>query len=459
MSSTDHEKESIRKVEQNLNNPELSDCLFYIGKEKKPICVIGGVLAMQSEYFKKLLYNQNFDKQRKTDDSDLDSTYDHIAKVFYEPDVSVIAFDYIVKYCHLLHDKLKIDKENVMGLLYASKKYLLNDIKDACTEFMVNNLNVDTILVFIREAQKYGLEDDDIKTKIIKLMESDSDGTNCLKLLQSKDFLQLPPDTISEFFVKNDAFVVKEEILFERCIEYCKLHFNNEDNDDDHDDDDEKTLVFDNWQSMMRKYFLFDIRFPLMDGVYFTEKLFGMQLLTYQEMTDISFQMINKNFYCAQNEEKHGKSKFKNTKRQPVYVPPAYIKYNLTMSSRFDGPANSYAALMNENTTQGAGTNSETNAWIEANFDKKMQVTSVELAGAQGMSGGWNAGYINDRVLQYWNDDGNRWDNILAIQDIKDNQIKTIDIPGKITTTKIRIHSGNQTYVATSRFAIKGVGA
>ena len=47
-------------VAKNRNNLLICDCLFYIGKKEAPIPVIGGILAMQSEYFTKLLYNNQF---------------------------------------------------------------------------------------------------------------------------------------------------------------------------------------------------------------------------------------------------------------------------------------------------------------------------------------------------------------------------------------------------------------
>ena len=54
-----------RKVYENYRNTALCDTLFYVGKEQKMICVIGSNLAMQSIYFMKLLYNNNFRKSRK----------------------------------------------------------------------------------------------------------------------------------------------------------------------------------------------------------------------------------------------------------------------------------------------------------------------------------------------------------------------------------------------------------
>ena len=53
------------KVLNNHVDPSLCDTLFYIGKNEKPVCVIGGIMALQSQYFRKLLYNNVYNEEHK----------------------------------------------------------------------------------------------------------------------------------------------------------------------------------------------------------------------------------------------------------------------------------------------------------------------------------------------------------------------------------------------------------
>ena len=375
--------ECMRRIVEKYNEPKFCDALFFVGQDEIPICTIGSILAIQSEYFNKLLYNSNFDQDKKENGKHVDSCYDHISKIFYEPDVTKDAFNYIVQFCHQLHDSLSITSNNAVGLLYASNKYLLRAISEECKHFLESDqVSKDNILGIICDLRKFGLASDDIG-KVIEEKLSAIIQNGCESLIDSEQFLQLPHDIISKYFVKNEDCDVKEEVLFEKCVEYCKIQttklnsrINVQNNGDSainidvndvktdetlmqHDRDDSGTKMYDNWQSMMRSLFLFDIRIPIMSGVYITETLAGLKLLTNQEMIDVLSQMVNRSStkeaskFIGTHRKSTNNDSNKNNQSQDEY-----LEYTLRMSSTYDELENTYESLISDDAKRGAGTKS-----------------------------------------------------------------------------------------------------
>ena len=469
-------------VEKKFSDPKFCDTIFYVGEDRTPICVIGSYLAMHSEYFEKLIYNPHF----KQSSSDI-NPYPHISKEFYEPDVKPETFEYIVRFCHLMEDikdKDSIHTNNVFPLLYASQKYLLNEISDQCKQYI--NINASqsakTLLEFLCKSVSYGLTcmTQDLKEK---LKNHISTGDDCNDLLNSEAFLSLPLDIVLEYFVKNGNCNVKEEILFERCVEYCKVNtakmdsladadlqsknkkvsflnseqsvdqstiYENKENEEKQQNittsrdqrTRKKSRKFSPWKLMMRKIFLYEIRFPIMDGVYITQQLPKFKLLTKDETITILSQFANKNFRA------NGVSLFPLKIRGIIN-----IRYKLTMSTKYSKPDNTYDALISDDTTRGAGTNKGDNEWIQASFDKMVNVKQVEVAGAKGMDGTWDCHHLNGSWLQYMNIDHD-WTDIIKLVNVE-NKIKCIDV--NVQTTSIRIVRKHNGYLGTGRFKIKGI--
>lgn len=133
-----------------------------------------------------------------------------------------------------------------------------------------------------------------------------------------------------------------------------------------------------------------------------------------------------------------------------------YYRYELRMSSRYSGPPNTYTALINDDTTQGAGTERQTLQWIEANFWAPVPIHSVDLAGPSGMAGGgWSADNVNGRLLQYQDMYSSEWKDIMQISGIKNGQITTLSMPFRIVTNAIRIFSKGTNYAATGVLRIR----
>ena len=166
----------------NINKIDRTDATFVVGngRNKMEVNVIKVLLAINSEYFHTLFSNKHFKHSRKeinatspsahdralkvpnpmTDcnkisvtakqnldgksDHECDPTNDneamktHSKYVYYEPDVRAEIFKFIVNYCDgvLSTDPSMINDKNIVDLLYASQKYLSNDLMQECWLFI-----------------------------------------------------------------------------------------------------------------------------------------------------------------------------------------------------------------------------------------------------------------------------------------------------------------------------------
>ena len=393
-------------------------------------------------------------------------------------------------YCYRIYQTITLKLDTVLDILYASKKYLMNSVSKESELYLMKNANSINIIKFLTKAIKLALNE--IVEKLLKQLTNLIDSQNhknktiCFELINCQNFVELPHDIINKYFVQSDSFYVKEEILFEKCVEYCKLHFKNYNHSMKNDkgipnelnvDDEKLTLNVEtevttqdldsvrdkckhddngisklgrNWQSMMRSLFLFNIRLPLMSGKYFTEQVTKLDLLTKNEILDVMFQMVNGEYYRNVNKIidtnahnsgylMHGKPIFSNNWRIVI----KYQHYELKLSSKdtrtFYSQANT---LTNKFISAGSGasTGSGTNQFIEAKFAGKTLVTQVELIPWQ-LQGRYHQ--LGQKLyLQYIHDITKDWRDIQNIYYVRDSDV-TIIPTNNIQTTGIRILNTN----------------
>ena len=169
--------------------------------------------------------------------------------VYYEPDVSVEIFKFIVDYCYGKlasnddhsrggdgnNNELVINDKNLLGLLYASQKYLLNDLRKECLLFISNStsvLNIIDIMIKLEQSPlvtyfNYHEIETQLKQGFTRIAKLDSTNANqlyfyCQQLLTCGIFI--PLNTFLTYFVTNDKFTqyVKHEIIYETCVKYCQ---------------------------------------------------------------------------------------------------------------------------------------------------------------------------------------------------------------------------------------------
>ena len=271
----------------DLNN-KYADCIFVVGSSKTEILGIRVLFATQSEYFDALLFNTFFNSQpiNYNNNNNNNNTYNKnkFKPTFYESDVSIETFDFIMKYCYGIHDQLYITFHNVFQIYYASQKYLINPLIVKCEQYIdliieSNSTSINDIIEIycqsiecgcptfadkIEEKLKIVLKQKDNTKSMLAFMDffnkllSNCNHNNIKMIVSNRDqhifnillhslltangmklnqenvetiliscknyILNLPYQLFLKWFVENELFNVNRQQMHDLCVEYCK-HF------------------------------------------------------------------------------------------------------------------------------------------------------------------------------------------------------------------------------------------
>ena len=103
-------------------------------------------------------------------------------------------------------DKANLNADNVMQLLYLSKKYMLPTLAEKCSAFLKENLNALNVFHILPDAQKY--EEKDLMNHCWKLIETETE-----EAVKSEGFVTVERSALEELVEKN-SLNIKEVELF-----------------------------------------------------------------------------------------------------------------------------------------------------------------------------------------------------------------------------------------------------
>ena len=103
-------------------------------------------------------------------------------------------------------DKANLNADNVMQLLYLSKKYMLPTLAERCSAFLKENLNALNVFHILPDAQKY--EEKDLMNHCWKMIETQTE-----EAVKSEGFVTVQRSVLEELVEKN-SLNIKEVELF-----------------------------------------------------------------------------------------------------------------------------------------------------------------------------------------------------------------------------------------------------
>ena len=186
-------KGTIRERCESIFNQELlSDVKFVVrdsqgGSKKIPAHKF--VLAISSPVFFAMFFGEMAETTKNSVE---------ISDCEYESLLELFRFIY--------SDEVKLNVDNVMQLLYLSKKYMLTTLADRCSAFLRENLNALNVFFVLQDAQKY--EEKDLVKHCWKVIE-----TQTLEAVKSEGFVTVERTVLEELVEKN-SLNIKEVELF-----------------------------------------------------------------------------------------------------------------------------------------------------------------------------------------------------------------------------------------------------
>ena len=179
------------RCEAVFNQELLSDVKFVVRDSRGGSMTIPAhkfMLAIRSPVFFAMFYGKAAEMKDSVEISDCE----------YESLLELFRFIY--------SDKANLNADNVMQLLYLSKKYMLPTLAEKCSAFLKENLNALNVFHILSDAQKY--EEKDLMNHCWKMIETETE-----KAVKSEGFVTVERSVLEELVEKN-SLNIKEVELF-----------------------------------------------------------------------------------------------------------------------------------------------------------------------------------------------------------------------------------------------------
>ena len=179
------------RCEAVFNQELLSDVKFVVRDSRggsKTIPAHKFMLAISSPVFFAMFYGKAAEMKDSVEISDCE----------YESLLELFRFMY--------SDMANLKADNVMQLLYLSKKYMLPTLAEKCSAFLKENLNALNVFHILPDAQKY--EEKDLMNHCWKLIETETE-----EAVKSEGFVTVERSVLEELVEKN-SLNIKEVELF-----------------------------------------------------------------------------------------------------------------------------------------------------------------------------------------------------------------------------------------------------
>ncbi|XP_003725284.1 serine-enriched protein [Strongylocentrotus purpuratus] len=218
--------------------PELCDVTFLVGETREPICAVRAILAARSRIFHKLLYSAARGTPRKKNVSTTDKLGKRVSQmirrssidlgedysalsgprtiVIEEFDPSV--FHQLIQYCHTGCVTLK--PKIVLGLMNASDHYGLDELRRACMTYLQNCVNIDTVCLLLRSAEKY-IQYKSTKSLVQKALEFVD--INAESVLRLPAFTALP-NHVARLILSRDELQADELTKFQAALAWSRAY-------------------------------------------------------------------------------------------------------------------------------------------------------------------------------------------------------------------------------------------
>ncbi|XP_067659109.1 BTB/POZ domain-containing protein 6-like [Haliotis asinina] len=230
------------------------DVNFKVGQSRSPVGAHKYVLGARSDVFF-TMFNGSIPQ---SDDVDV-------------PDIEIGPFKIFLRYLYC--DEVLINSDNVLSVLYCSKKYNVQSLVTKCLDLVKNMMSVDNVCSLFEQAHFF--DEPQLYQSCLSFIHQH--GTD---VLQTDGFIQLSRACVLDV-ISSDSLACEERYVIEAMIGWAEAECKRQ-NEPVHDSNLRKILG----------ELLFQIRFSLLDISYYSSKLSTRKILTDAEKVTL-FQAIS----------------------------------------------------------------------------------------------------------------------------------------------------------------------
>ena len=175
---------------------------------------------------------------------------------------------------YLYTEDIELGPDSVMALMYTAKKYSVQSLVDACSNFLKSEINHENVCTILEQAHLF-----DESELYEQCLETIFANGKAVFSRQSTDYYSLCFDCMKTL-LKSDKLVMKEELIFTSCLQWATEQCRRKDID----------VTDENIREILGEL-LFLIRFPNMGMECFTELVSTSDILKDDEKVAIYQQM------------------------------------------------------------------------------------------------------------------------------------------------------------------------
>ena len=252
-SSVDWQSTKNSILERNLhmfNNPDMSDINFTCEGSDKTFYAHKYVLGTSSAVFHAMFYGEWAAKDSTISLSDTtEESLEQFLRFLYTEECTLTA-------------------ENVVMIMYLSKKYILPSLTEKCVYFLWENLNAENVLDVLEQATRF--DEKELEKRCWKVIKSKTD-----EVVSSDSFINISHETLTEL-LKQDILRIQEADLFQAVLKWIDFQCSGKD----------LKPTMKNRRSVIGEA-IYDFRFLAMSHEEFIQHVSKSNLLTADEMISI----------------------------------------------------------------------------------------------------------------------------------------------------------------------------
>ncbi|KAJ3438658.1 btb (poz) domain-containing 2a-related [Anaeramoeba flamelloides] len=188
-----------QKLKTLLNNPEMADVQFIVGKERIEIYGHKLLLSVSSPIWKTMFYSSKWKEVNNK----------MISKVEI-PDIDPESFLSILEFAYTR--KIKITPKTALNVLHAADKFLMKELKEATLNHILKNLNNRTSLNTYERA--LDLKEHQLIEITLRYIE-----THAIEIFSEQRCLCNLKDSTIQTLLRSDKLLISEIEIFRRVIE------------------------------------------------------------------------------------------------------------------------------------------------------------------------------------------------------------------------------------------------
>ncbi|KAL3858821.1 hypothetical protein ACJMK2_009073 [Sinanodonta woodiana] len=232
-----------------FENRVACDVTFFIGKQRQEVTAHKYVLISRSSIF----YAMMCGLLQETGTINI-------------PDIEPDVFEQLLRYVYF--EAFQPDGDSILALLYAAKKYAIGNLIDKCVSWLEEGVCVDNVCSILQQAHTF--DEQDLQKKCLEFIMDQ--GSSVLK---HSSFRNLSPECV-EMVISQDELCMKEEEIYEAIKDWAG-------------NECARKSIQPSAENMRQALGgLKDlIRFSVMDGKYFADKVAGDSILTADEKVSL----------------------------------------------------------------------------------------------------------------------------------------------------------------------------